>query len=162
MAMPNPSSIVRKQTETVSAQFDSEKLKAFAQIEKAADAQIREIESNADSSLGQIDGKLAELEGAKAQIDINHPQYNEIVKQIGMLREQKKQLRAQVKMAVAAVKTNAAREKENIRTRLEKQKQDAIGQTVNAVLKQYSLMMAQKKAEQEGAMNDELKAGNRG
>ncbi|MBN1331717.1 hypothetical protein JW978_02400 [Candidatus Dojkabacteria bacterium] len=162
MAMPNPSALVRKQTEVVSSKFDSEKVNVYGQIEKAAQAQIKQIENGAEANLSQIEGKIAEIEGAKAQIDVDHPQYNEIVRQLGMLREQRKQIRVQVRMAVAAVKVNAAREKENIKTRLEKQKQDAIGQTVNAVLKQYSMMMAQKRAQAEGAMQDELKSGNRG
>ena len=162
MAMPNPSTIVRKQTEAVSAKFDSEKANVYAQIEKATGGQIKEIQRNADANLSQIESKIAEIEGAKAQIDVNHPQYNEIVKHLGMLSEQKKQLKAQVRMAIASVKVNAGREKENIKSRLEKQKQDAINQTVNAVLKQYAMMTARKRAEDAGSSNDELKSGNRG
>ncbi len=162
MALKSPTSLVKRQTEAVSSHFDAQKEKIMMQIGSQVEAQIKEVKSKEKAQLAQIESKISQLEGVVAKLPDGHPQKQELQKQLGMLKQQRKHLIAQVKFAIASIKANAAREKENIKTRLEREKQKAIVMAVNQALAQYSMMVAAQRAKQQQAANDELKAGNRG
>lgn len=162
MGIPNPSVIVRRQAEAVNQQFDAKKGEISSQIEKGIEQQLGKVKAQGEAQLGAIDGKIAEMESIRDGMDPLDPRRDEVAKQIGILREQKKQVKAQIKHAIAVVKANAAREKENIKARLEREKSKALRGAVEAALAQYSMLIAQRKAQQEGAVHDELKSGNRG
>lgn len=161
MAMPNPSGLIRKQTEAVGTQFESKKAEIMANISSKVEEQIKGIQGNEKKQIAGIDGKIKELEGVLGSMDPNDPRKRELARNIGMLKEQKKQIKAQVKLAIATVKANAAREKENIRSRLEREKSKAIRSAVEAALAQFNALM-QRRAQEQGAVQDELKSGNRG
>ncbi len=161
MVMPNPSGLIRKQTEAVGAQFDNKKAEIMGSIAKKVEEQIREIHGNEKAQLAGVDSKITELEAVLSSMDPNDPRRKDLARNIGLLKEQKKQIKAQVKLAIATVKANAAREKENIRTRLEREKGRAIRSAVEAALAQFNMLM-QRRAQQQGAVQDELKSGNRG
>lgn len=159
--MPNPSGLIRKQTEAVGAQFDSKKNEIMSEIVSKVDTQIEGIKGNEAQQIAGIDSKIDELRGIAATMDTNDPRKAELMKNIGFLQEQKKQIKAQVRLAIASVKANAAREKENIKARLDREKSKAIRSAVESALAQFSMIM-QKRAMQQGAVQDELKSGNRG
>lgn len=162
MSIPNPSVLVKRQTEAVGNQFEGKKQEIMGQIAKQVEKQIDGIKANEEKQSGIIDGKIAELQTVLNQMPDEDPRKKEVAKQLGMLKEQKKQLKAQVRLAIASVKANAAREKENIKSRLEREKSKAIRSAVEAALGQFSALMQKKRMEKEGAVNDELRAGNRG
>lgn len=162
MAIPNPSALVRKQSEAVATQFDSKKAEIISQIEGAVGKQISEVRGNEAKQVSAINSKIAELQKIKGQMDPSDPRISEVARQIGIMQEQRKQVKAQVKLAIASILANAARERENIKTRLERQKQQAIQSAVDQALAQFSMLMQQRKMQAEGAMADELRSGNRG
>ncbi len=162
MGLPNPSSIVKKQTEAVSAQFDSKKQEVMVQINAQVESQINEVKGREKAQIAKIDEKIQQLRKVLSQLPDNHPQKAEIAKQLGMLQQQRKQIIAQVKFAISSIKANAMRQKEMIKTRLQKQKERAITMAVNQALSQYNMLIAAQRAKQQQAVNDELKAGNRG
>ena len=162
MGLPNPSVLVRRQTEAVNAQFDSKKNEIMLKIQSGVEEQMGNIKAQGENQDAAIEGKIAEMQSIRESMDPLDPRREEVSKQIGMLREQKKQLKAQIKLAVASVRANAAREKENIRTRIEREKSKALRSAVESALAQFSMLIAQRKAKSEGAAMDELKSGNRG
>lgn len=163
MAMPGAvSTAIRKNTEQVKGQFGQEKDKQMAKIDEAVQGQISQVKEQFGKNLEAINGEISKLQKILGQINEIHPEYNKVVRQLGMLRAQKKQLESQLKLAISNIKSSAARQKENLKTNIEKQKQKAIQSTVNAILKQYSEMIAQKREEMMASKSDELKSGNRG
>jgi molybdopterin-biosynthesis enzyme MoeA-like protein len=162
MGLPNPSAMVRRQTEAVSSQYDSKKAEIFGQIESKSKEQVENVKSQQEAQLATVDGKIDEMKNIKESMDPSDPRRDQVDKQIGLLREQKKQIQSQVKLAIASIRANVARERENIKVRIEREKGKAIRGAVDAVLAQFSMLMAKRKAQAEGAVQDELKSGNRG
>jgi len=162
MGLPNPSVLVRRQTEAVNTQFNARKNEIMLKIEGGVEAQLGNIKAQEQQQYAAIDGKIAEMESIRDSMDPMDPRKEEVSKQIGLLREQKKQVKGQVKLAIASVRANAAREKENIRTRIDREKSKALRAAVEQALAQFSMLIAQRKAQQEGGAADELKSGNRG
>jgi|GEM_PF-5124518 len=162
MGMPNPSSMVRRQTEAINNQFDAKKTEVMGQIGGSVAEQIAEIRGKEKDQLQAVDAKIQELERIKSSLSPDDPGKAQIAKQVGILRQQRKQVVAQSRLAVAAVRANAAREKENIKTRLEREKTRALRQAVEMALSQFSMLMAQRRAAAEGPAGDELRSGNRG
>ncbi len=161
MAMPNPSGLIRRQTEAVSSQFEGKKNEIMNQIQSKVAEQIAQVKGQEESQLASLEDKIAELEAALSGIPEGHPQKADIIRNIGLLREQRKQVKAQVRLAIASIRANAARERENIKTRLEREKSKAITSAVGAALAQFNAIMQQRKMKQ-GAVADEVKSGNRG
>jgi hypothetical protein len=162
MGLPNPTAMVRRQTEVVGAKFDSKRNEITGQINAGVEAQIANIKAQESGQIDAMDSKIGELMQIKTQLPPDDPRRAEVEKQVGMLQEQKKQVKAQIRLALASVKANAAREKENIKTRLEREKATAIRGAVEAALAQYSMLMAQRRAKAQGGAADELRSGNRG
>jgi len=162
MGLPNPTAMVRKQSEVVGAKFDSKKSEIIGQITANVEGQLSNIKAQEENQLSAMDAKIDELISIKNQMTPDDPRYAEVQKQIGMIQEQKKQVKAQIRLAMASVKANAAREKENIKTRLEREKSIAIRGAVEAALNQFSMLMAQRRAKAQGGSVDELRSGNRG
>lgn len=160
--MPNPSALVRKQTEAVSSQFDQKKSEIIGQISNQVEKQIEQVQLNEKEQTAAVDSKIDQLQNILSQMDLEDPRREELAKNIGMLKEQKKQIKAQVKLAIASIKANATRERENIKNRLENEKAKAIRSAVEAVLAQFSMMMQKQRMQKEGAAGDELRSGNRG
>lgn len=161
MGMPSPGSMVRKQTEAISGEFAGKKAEIMGQIDVQVAEQLSGVYAKEREQLGSIEKQLSKLLEIKAKMDPNDPQRAEIVKRIEQLRTHGRMIKAQTKLAVASIKANAARQKENIKSNLERQKAAAIRSTIDSVLAQYTALMQKRKAA-EGAVHDELKAGNRG
>ncbi len=162
MAIPNPSVLVRKQSEAVSAQFDQKKTEIVGQISTQIDKQLEQVKENEQAQLDAVDSKIGQMQDILNQMDTSDPRRDDVIKNIGLLKEQYKQIKAQVKLAIASIKANGAREKENIKSRIEREKSKAVRSAVEAALSQFSMMMQKQRIQKEGAVGDELRSGNRG